>query len=194
MLYSPVENPFHSNDRSDSVDFIGEQWDIYHKGTDALMFFTGFQLEALVAEAQTQGYELADTDSGKGNPEVFDLEPHETEMGCGCYHCHKHYRPSHEGLKGSHDPSEWCHCSSCSLFHEKAEEEKKSAEQAEIWNAIFAKLDAEVDEAKAEEKSRLLDLTDFKAAEEDGDAFNPKKTCRLGDWVRRHLKCPSSGE
>ena len=51
-------------------------------------------------------------------------------------------------------------------------------------------LTAEVDDAKADEESALLDLMDFKGVPIDGDDFAPKKHDGLGDWVRNHLRSP----
>jgi hypothetical protein len=157
---------------------------------DAVAIFAGIDVDALVADAHSRGNELQNTDEAKGSLEYFNLAPHEPTMECGCQHCHKHYRPSREDLKSVHDPNEWCHCLDCRLFRRKAEEENAHAEQAAFWAAKFDELAAEVDGARAEEESRLLDLMDFKAGEGDADAFKPKKTHRLGDWVRRHLRSP----
>ncbi|KAN0099726.1 hypothetical protein V8E51_013501 [Hyaloscypha variabilis] len=82
-----------------------------------------------------------------------------------------------------HDPSQWCHCLECGIFRERAGERA-------FWTTHFNKLDAETEEFEAEERRAKANLLNFKASE----ASMPKKTCRLGKWVRRHLACPSSGE
>ena len=203
MLYSPIANPWHAEVMT-AINGIAECQAL----DDSPAIFAGIDVDALVADAHSKRNELQNTDEAKGSLEYFNLAPHEPTMECGCQHCHKHYRPSREDLKSVHDPSEWCHCLDCRLFRRKAEEENAHAEQAAFWAAKFdelaaeidgqaafwaAKFDelaAEVDGARAEEESRLLDLMDFKAEEEDADAFKPKKTHRLGDWVRRHLRSP----
>jgi hypothetical protein len=82
-----------------------------------------------------------------------------------------------------HDPSQWCHCLECGIFRERAGERA-------FWTTHFNKLDEETEEFEAEERRAKANLLNFKASE----ASMPKKTCRLGKWVRRHLACPSSGE
>jgi hypothetical protein len=110
MLYLPVENPWASATDSDSAS--NELQDA------ASEFFSGFDVEALVASTQDPGYELANTDERKGSPDHYILDPHEPEMSCKCYFCDKHYHPTLDILK-LHDPSDWCHCSACEAFREK---------------------------------------------------------------------------
>jgi hypothetical protein len=185
MLYSSIANPWHAEVMT-AINAIAERQAL----DDSLAIFAGIDVDALVADAQSEGNELQNTDEAKGSLDVFNLAPHEPTMECGCQHCHTHYCPSREDLKSVHDPNEWCHCLACRLFRRKSEDENERAEQAAFWAAKFDELAAEVDGARAEEESRLLDLMDFKAEEEDADAFKAKKTHRLGDWVRRHLRSP----
>jgi hypothetical protein len=185
MLYSPIANPWHAEVMT-AINEIAERQAL----DDSVAIFAGIDVDALVADAQSERNELQNTDEAKGSLEFFNLAPHEPTMECGCQHCHKHYCPSPEDLKSAHDPNEWCHCLACRLFRRKSEDENERAEQAAFWAAKFDELAAEVDDARAEEESRLLDLMDFKAEEEDADAFKPKKTHRLGDWVRRHMRSP----
>jgi hypothetical protein len=185
ILYSPIVNPWHAEVMT-AINEIAERQAL----DDSLAIFAGIDVDALVADAQSKRNELQNTDEAKGSLEFFHLAPHEPTMECGCQHCHKHYRPSREDLKSVHDPNEWCHCLACRLFRRKAEDENERAEQSAFWVAKFDELAAEVDGARVEEESRLLDLMDFKGEEEDADSFKPKKTHRLGDWVRRHLRSP----
>jgi hypothetical protein len=146
----------------------------------AIDFFSGFEVEALVASTQEPGYELAETDTGKGSPELFHLKPHKPKPSCGCEFCYRHFHPTLEILK-AHDPSKWCHCSACRDFRDK------KAEQNAAWQATLDELAAEIDDAKAEEESRLRDLPDFKE-EGNQEDVKPKKTHGVRDWVRSHLR------
>jgi hypothetical protein len=184
IIYSPIENPWASG--IDSASASNQLQDA------ASEFFSSFDVEALVASTQDPGYELANTDERKGSPDYYILNPHEPEMSCKCYFCDKHYHPTLDVLK-AHDPSDWCHCSACEGFRENEDVERYRARQVAAWQARFDELAAEVDDAKAEEESRLLDLTVFKE-EDNQDEFRPKITHRLGDWVRRHLRSPSPRE
>jgi len=66
--------------------------------------------------------------------------------------------------------------------------EKNRAEQNAAWKARLDELAVEVDDARAEEESRLLDLPDFKE-DDNQEEFKPKKAHRVRDWVRSHLQC-----
>lgn len=184
MFYPPIQNPW-----TTAFDSLSARSQSQHAANE---FFSGFDVEALVASMQEPGYELAETDSGKGSPEQFHLEPHEPKQSCGCEFCYRHFHPTLEILK-THDPSDWCHCSACRDFRDNRDMEKNRAEQNAAWRARLDELAAEVDDARAEEESRLLDLPDFKE-EDNQEEFKPKKTHRLGDWVRSHLRHPSSRE
>ncbi len=172
-----------------AFEFMSAQRQFQHA---ANVFFSGFDVEALIASTQEPGYELAETDSGKGSPELFYLKPHKPKSSCGCEFCYRHFHPTLEILK-AHDPSEWCHCSACMDFRDNRDVEKNRAEQNAEWKARRDELVAEVDDAKAEEESRLLDLPEFKEEDNQND-FKPKKTHRWGDWVRRHLRNHSPRE
>ncbi|KAE9364643.1 hypothetical protein N431DRAFT_431482 [Stipitochalara longipes BDJ] len=182
MLYSPAENPFHSDEDFNSIDDPMEDW------LESPEFFAGLDIEALVADAQDTGSELQDTDKEKGDPKVLKLAPHSPRKACGCFHCEEHNRPSRPS-EMEHDPSQWCYCFNCRIFREKAS-------NAAFWKAHFDKLDADFEEAKAEEKRRKADLPKSKTldASKVEDSSKPKKACKLGHWVRRHLACSSSGE
>ena len=181
LFYPPIQNPW-----TTAFDSLSARSRFQHAANE---FFSGFDVEALVASAQEPRYELADSDSGKGSPELFHLKPHKPKRSCGCEFCYRHYNPNLEILK-THDPSEWCHCSACRDFRENRDMEKNRAEQNAAWRARLDELAAEVDDARAEEESRLLDLPDFREEDNQKD-FRPKKTHRLGDWVRNHLRSRS---
>jgi hypothetical protein len=197
LLYSPIENPWHANEKMFSVTDI--EWLCFEKRfiDAAIEFFAGFEVEALVADFKIPGYRLEDTDAWKGVPNSYKLDPHVPNAICGCYWCRKYFEPSFDDLADRHDPTDWCHCTNCKIFRAEeeskkscAENERKRAEQEKIWRARFMILTAEVDDAKADEESALLDLMDFKGVPIDGDDFAPKKHDGLGDWVRNHLRSP----
>jgi hypothetical protein len=179
LSYSPIQNPW-----MNAFDSLSARSQFQHAANE---FFSGFDVETLVALTQGPGYELAETESGKGSPELFHLTPHKPKPSCGCEFCYRHHQPTLEILK-AHDPSAWCHCSACRDFRDNRDVEKNRAELNAAWKARLDELAAEVDDTKAEEESRLLDLSEFK--EEDNlDEFKPKKTHKLGAWVRSHLRC-----
>jgi hypothetical protein len=181
LSYSPIQNPWRK-----TFDSLSARSQFQHAANE---FFSGFDVDALVASTQEPGYELAETDSGKGSPELFNLEPHEPKRSCGCEFCYRHYHPTLEILK-RHDPSEWCHCSACRDFRDNRDMEKNRAEQNAAWRVRLDELAAEVDDARAEEESRLLDLPNFRE-EDNQEEFKPKRSHRLGDWVRSHLRSRS---
>jgi hypothetical protein len=181
LSYSPIQNPWRK-----TFDSLSARSKFQHAANE---FFSGFDVDALVASTQEPGYELAETDSGKGSPELFNLEPHEPKRSCGCEFCYRHYHPTLEILK-RHDPSEWCHCSACRDFRDNRDMEKNRAEQNAAWRVRLDELAAEVDDARAEEETRLLDLPNFRE-EDNQEDFKPKKSHRLGDWVRSHLRSRS---
>lgn len=184
LSYSSIQNPW-----TNAFDSLSARTQFQHAANE---FFSGFEIEALVASMQEPGYELAETESGKGSPELFHLGPHQPKQYCGCEFCYRHFHPTLEILK-THDPSEWCDCSSCSNFRVNRDVEKNCAEQNAAWKARLDELAAEVDDARAEEESRLLDLPDFKE-DDNQEEFKPKKLDRVKDWVRSHLRCPTPRE
>jgi hypothetical protein len=184
LSYSLIQNPW-----TNAFDSLSARTQFQHAANE---FFSGFDIEALVASMQEPGYELAETESGKGSPELFHLGPHQPKQYCGCEFCYRHFHPTLEILK-THDPSEWCDCSSCSDFRVNRDVEKNRAEQNAAWKARLDELAAEVDDARAEEESRLLDLPDFKE-DDNQEEFKPKKAHRVRDWVRSHLQCPTPRE
>jgi hypothetical protein len=150
ILYTPVENPFCSDEFFNSID----------NPTKDEAFLTGLDVDALVADAQDTRLELQNADKLKVDPDILTLAPQIV-----------------------HDPSQWCHCLECGIFRERA---GKRA----FLTTHFNKLGAETKKFDAEERRAKANLLSFKASE----ASMPKKACRLGKWVRRHLACPSSGE
>ena len=191
--YSSTENHSREREQMASISDI--------KFIDAAAeFVTGYDVEALVAVTRGPRYEFQDTDEQKGSPDYFNLDPHEPDAGCKCYFCQKYYSPSladFAEISRKHDPNEWCYCLACEMFRgeetrkqREKDEEKKHAEQTEIWRARITMLTAEADAAKAEEESALLRLMDFKPEEEGGDIMKPKKSRTIGDWVKRHLRSP----
>jgi hypothetical protein len=184
LSYPPLQNPW-----TTAFDSLSARSRFQHAANE---IFSGFDVDALVASTQEPGYELADSNSGKESPEIFHLKPHKPKRSCGCEFCYRHFNPTLEILK-THDPSEWCHCSACRDFRDNRDMEKNRAEQNAAWRARLNELATEVDDARAEEESRLLDLPNFRE-EDNQEEFKPKKSHRLGDWVRSHLRNPSPRE
>jgi hypothetical protein len=192
-LYSLIGNPWHTGDRTVCVRDV-EEFCIEQQFVDAAIeFFAGFEVEALVADSKTPGYEFEDNFQGKGASR-YNYDPHEPDEHCGCYWCDKYYYPRVDDF-GKHDPNKWCHCMHCKLFRDeekrkqrRTEEKQERIEEQEMWKARFSRLSAEARDAEVEEESRLLDLMDFQVDQDDEDVFNHKKRTGLGDWLRSKLR------
>jgi hypothetical protein len=197
LLYSPIGNPWHAGENMLSVSDIEAAVAEQQFVEAAIDFFAGFDVEALVDDVETPGYELENSTEFKGNPERFKLEPHEPQMDCECHWCRKYFDPTLDDFK-KHDPNKWCHCMNCRIFREEekikqqeVEEEKARIKQDKIWKARMAKLDAEIRDAEDEEESRKLDLMDFLYVQNEGHDLEPKKRSGLVDWLKGKLRKPS---
>jgi len=65
LSYSSIQNPW-----TNAFDSLSARTQFQHAANE---LFSGFDIEALVASMQEPGYELAETDSSKGSPELFHL-------------------------------------------------------------------------------------------------------------------------
>ncbi len=99
----------------------------------AIEFFAELDVEALVADLETTGYQLEYSTEFKGNPKYFKLEPHEPKMGCGCYWCQRYFDLTLDDLK-KHDPNKWSYCMNCRIFCENEKNDAAGSRRREGAN------------------------------------------------------------
>jgi hypothetical protein len=140
-----------------------------------------------------------DNYSLKSPAEMFYFEPHHPHQECRCHWCHVYYFPTTENMVGKHDPSPWCQCIMCMIFHaqenrrkqdrawnkhvaarnameekmrQKARRESQvQQEKDEIVNKRLGKLKGEIEEARDEEERRFADPMDYENGQKN-DSFD----------------------
>lgn len=195
---SPIENPF--AEESSPLRHISSLENLVLDPVFANAAFghlAAMDVEALVVDFKSTEGRFVDHDHLRGISDIswdHNLDPHDWDFSCGCYHCRK--------LTYSLDEDEphnttWCGCVSCSSVRwslARAEEEREDEKTRKSWRCnLLAKLKSKPRKAKhGDILFGEIDLKDYDTSPSKDvfDAGVKSPAHRLFDMIKSHLRSP----